>query len=134
VITNTSATVNVSSSMNPSLFGQSVTFTATVMSSGSGSPTGTVIFFDGSASIGQGVLTNVGGLITATFATNLLSVNAHPLTASYSGDNTFAGSSGNLSGGPTVSTAGTSAAVSSSLLTSVFGQRVTLTATVSVVA
>jgi hypothetical protein len=43
-------TTTVTSSLNPSTFGQSVTFTATV--SASGTPTGTVNFFDGATNIG----------------------------------------------------------------------------------
>ena len=48
----------VVSNQNPSSIGQSVTFTATVSatSPGSGTPTGTVTFRDGGASIGSGAV------------------------------------------------------------------------------
>ena len=47
-------TTTLTSSTNPSVFGQSVTFTATVApSSGSGTPTGTVTFYDGSTAPGH---------------------------------------------------------------------------------
>src|SRR5205823_5789886 len=44
-----STTTGVNSSANPSVFGQSVTFTAAV-TSGSGTPTGSVDFYDGGTS------------------------------------------------------------------------------------
>jgi subtilase family serine protease len=84
--TNTS----VSSNLNPATVGASVTFTATVTSSASGTPTGTVTFLDNGASIGTGTLTS-GAM--ATFATSLLTVGSHPITAQYGGDPNFTASS-----------------------------------------
>src|SRR5262249_17638873 len=48
----------VASSANPSVFGQSVTFTATVSATapGAGMPTGTVTFKDGATTLGTGTL------------------------------------------------------------------------------
>jgi parallel beta-helix repeat protein len=78
----------VSSSGNPSTFGQSVTFTANVqISSGSG-PTGTVIFFDGATALGTSSLSNS----SAQLAISSLAVGSHSITARYSGDANFAGS------------------------------------------
>src|SRR5439155_4115319 len=51
-----STTTTVASSVNPSVLGQPVTFTATVTPGGAGTPTGSVSFFDGASSIGQGTL------------------------------------------------------------------------------
>jgi len=52
----------VTSSLNPSTFGQSVTFTATVSSAG-GTPTGTVTFYDGATTLGTGTPgAAIGGL------------------------------------------------------------------------
>ena len=92
-------TTSVSSSANPSLLGQNVTFTATVavMSPGSGTPTGTVTFADGSTTIGTGTLSQVGGVDQATFSTSQLSVGPQTITASFGGDSNFKGSSGSLS-------------------------------------
>src|SRR5438876_12198110 len=58
------STTTVSSSANSSVFGQSVTLTATVsaQSPASGTPTGTVQFLDGSTNIGTGTLS--GGTAT----------------------------------------------------------------------
>ncbi len=84
VLLNAGTTTVVTSSVNPSVFGQSVTFTATVSSAGT--PTGTVTFLDGSTSIGTGVVSS--GL--ATFITSSLTVAMHTITAVYSGDSNFA--------------------------------------------
>jgi hypothetical protein len=70
----TATSTSLTSSQNPSQFGQLVTFTATV--SGSGPPTGTVSFKDGGTVIGTGTLN--GGV--ATFATSSLSVGSHSIT------------------------------------------------------
>ena len=53
-----SASTTVTSSVNPLVFGQNVTFTATVsaVNPGAGTPTGTVTFLDGATSIGIGLL------------------------------------------------------------------------------
>src|SRR5260370_665925 len=79
----------LTSSPNPATFGQSVTFTATVSSSTTGTPTGIVQFFDGSMQIGTGTL-NANG--HAAFSTPSLSVGLHPITANYLGDTNFTGS------------------------------------------
>src|SRR5467141_854501 len=79
---------SVASSNNPSIFGTVVTFTATVMSSATGAPTGTVTFQDGAATLGTGMLS--GG--TATLSTSALAGGAHSITAVYAGDTNFASS------------------------------------------
>ena len=75
----TSATVTVVSSLNPSVSGQSVTFTATVTGA---SPTGPVTFKDGATTLAVATLS--GGV--ATFATASLSQGSHAITAVYGGD------------------------------------------------
>ena len=89
----TATTTTVSSSLNPSARGDSVTFTATVTRSGAwDTPTGTVDFQDGGVSIGTGTLSGSGGTATATLATSSLTAGSHSITAIYSGDATFASS------------------------------------------
>ena len=65
-----------------------MTFTATVaaVSPGTGTPTGTVNFFDGATQIGTGTLNSSG---VATFSTSTLSVGTHSITAVYAGDTNF---------------------------------------------
>ena len=79
----------LSSSLNPAIAGQSVTFTATVSSSASGTPSGTVSFYDGSTLLGSGTLSASD---VATFTTSSLAAASHSITASYSGSSVFAGS------------------------------------------
>ncbi len=74
-------------SPNPPTPGQSITETATVTPSVSGtniiSPTGTVTFYDGTSSLGTGSLTCTGSTCTATFTTTLSPGKTHSLTAKY---------------------------------------------------
>jgi hypothetical protein len=88
-ITKAPNTPTLSSSPNPSAFGQSVTFTARVTGpAGTATPTGTVTFSDGSTTLGTGTL-NTSGI--ANLATSSLAVGGHTITAVYSGDANFAG-------------------------------------------
>jgi hypothetical protein len=78
--------VSLESSPNPSDLGEPVNITATVTASEDEAPTGTVTFKDGSTTIGSGTLTS--GL--AALQTSTLSAGSHSITASYSGNSTFA--------------------------------------------
>src|SRR5580658_7655740 len=70
--------------------GQAVTFTAVVApKSGSGVPTGTVAFSDGATQIGTASLNSSG---SAAFDTSSLAIGSHSISAAYSGDANFAGS------------------------------------------
>jgi hypothetical protein len=51
-----SSTTTLASSVNPSEFGQSVTFTATITHTGTGTPTGTVTFKNGGVVLGTGTV------------------------------------------------------------------------------
>jgi hypothetical protein len=73
------ASVTMSSSLNPAVAGQAVTFTATVTPT---TATGTIQFKDGATVLNSATL--AGG--AATFATSTLAVGSHPITAIYSGD------------------------------------------------
>ena len=115
----------VSAAPNPSVFGQAVTFTATVTpTGGSGTPTGSVTFQDGSSVLGSATLS--GGSATFTLAT--LAVGPHSITAVYGGGGGFSGSTSPALT-QTVNQAQTTTAVSSSVNPTVFGQSVTFTAT-----
>ena len=74
------------SSANPSVFGASVTLTASV--SGSPAPTGKVTFYDGANILGVGTLN--GGV--ATWNTIAIQAGHRHLRATYSGDGTYAAS------------------------------------------
>jgi len=120
------------SSANPSIIGQSVTFTATVTDLpgfDKGVPTGTVTFFNGTTAIGSPVpLNGTGG---AAITTSALAVGTASITATYSGDTNFATSTSSAL--PQVVQLGqTATALTSSPNPSNVGQTVTLTAAVTV--
>jgi hypothetical protein len=81
------STTVVATSSNPSTFGQSVTFTATVaaVDFAVSTPGGTVTFKDGANTLGTGSL--VSG--QASLPVSSLSVGTHSITATYGGDTTF---------------------------------------------
>ncbi|MCC7175782.1 MAG: Ig-like domain repeat protein [Bryobacterales bacterium] len=126
--TMSSTTTLLSTSVNPSTLGQPVTFTATV-SSGSGTPTGTVQFYDAGVLLGSAGLS--GG--SAQFTASSLSTGTHAITAVYGGDSTHLGSTSgvltqtvNLAPGASTTTALTASASQSTA-----GQEVVFTATVT---
>ena len=131
IVNNDNSAVALASSVNPSKFGQSVTFTATVTAvlPGVGTPSGVVEYFDGTVSLGSATLT--AGV--ATFATANLALGTHPITAYYQGDGVFTPSL-SLAVSQVVNQSATSTALASSSNPSVFGQNVTITATVSATA
>jgi hypothetical protein len=81
VINMATPTVALSSSLNPSKTGTSVTFTATLPVTA----TGTVTFKDGGSVIGTGILN--GG--RASVSTSSLAKGTHSITASYGGDTNY---------------------------------------------
>jgi hypothetical protein len=120
-----STTTAVSASPTSSVFGQTLTLTATVTPNGAGTPTGTITFKEGSTVLGTATLSSG----TASITTSALSVGSDAITATYSGDTNFTGSSGNTS--ETVNQDGTSTSVTATPTSSVFGQSVTFTTSVS---
>jgi len=119
-----SPVVAVTSSNNPSVFGQPVTLTATLTPTNA---TGTVQFLDGVTNLGSPVTVSSG---TAAMIVSSLSVGAHGITAVYSGDSNFAGSTSPALS-QNVNQAGSATAATSNNNPSAFGQAVTFTATVS---
>jgi hypothetical protein len=75
----------LTSNLDPATAGQSVTFTANVVATGSSvmAPTGSVTFLDGGTVLGTKPLVGSG---VASFNTPGLSVGVHAITASYGGD------------------------------------------------
>ena len=120
-------TTSLNSSLNPSVLGQAVTFTASV--SGAATPTGSVQFFDGATSLGTVPLSGASAALT----TSALAVGTHPITAVYSGDIDDPGSTSPAVNQVVNSASGaaTTTGLASSLNPSLFGQSVTFTATVS---
>ena len=124
------STTSIATSLTPSNFGTSVTFTATVSGS---APTGSVNFRDASTSISgcaAATLTGSGNIRTASCATSALTVGNHSITAAYGGDASN-GASTSSAITQTVNKAPTTTALTSSVNPSVFGASVTFTATVT---
>ena len=89
-INQASTTTTLAASINPSVYGQAVTFTATIYatSPGSGTPGGVVTFYDGTTVLDTETL-NDG---TATSTTSGIAVGSHSITVQYGGSTDFAGS------------------------------------------
>jgi len=111
MVQRTAPAVSVTADPNPSVFGQTVTFTATVTST-AGTPTGVVQFTLDGGNLGAPVVL-AGGV--ATFSTAALPTGAHTVGAAYAGDANFAPASGTLPGGQTVNPADTTTTFTVSL-------------------
>jgi Bacterial Ig-like domain (group 3) len=111
----------------PVIYGQSVTFTATVSGiSGIAAPTGTVTFKNGSVTLGTGTVSGN----TATFSTAALSGGAHTITAVYGGDSNYTASTSSAVT-QTVLKAASSTSLTTSAAPAAYGEMVTFTATVN---
>ena len=137
VVNQADTTTGLASSANPSVAGQQVTYTATVSvtAPGAGTPTGTVTFKDGAATItceaGSAAFNGTTATCKATYATTTGS--PHSITAVYNGDSNYTTSTSSALT-QTINKAATTTALASSANPSVAGQQVTYTATVSVTA
>jgi hypothetical protein len=121
-----SVTAVVASSLSPSNYGVSVTFSATVTGPNA-TPTGTITFLDGAKTIGTGTLDGSG---KATMSISSLVVGDHPITVNYGGDSNFnAVTSSPIT--QTVNAVAATVTVTSSINPSSFGQSVDFTATVT---
>ena len=118
-------TTTLASSLNPSIYGQVVTFTASVKSK-SGTPTGTVQIVNGTTVVASGTLVNG----KTSIPVSILPAGADAITASYPGGSGFASSkSAPLS--QSVTPAATTTSLTSSLNPAATNQSVTFTATVT---
>jgi hypothetical protein len=116
----------LSSSQNPSIYGEAVTFTAAVTSSAGTPPdVETVTFKKGTAILGTRTLSSG----SARFTTSTLPTGTNPITAMYGGDSNF-GASKSKAVSQVVNKAATKTALVSSLNPSKIGQSVTFTASV----
>ena len=125
VVNQAASTTVVTSSVNPSVFGQTVTLTARVTPLAA---TGTVQFTLDGAAVGGPV--TLGATGRATLVTNVLSVGSHTVSAVYSGNvNYLASSSPNLT--QTVNKANSRTVVTTSGTPATAGTTVVFTATVT---
>jgi hypothetical protein len=126
VVTQATSNVTLTSSLNPSTFGQSVTFRATVAPQFSGTPGGEVTFKSGNVTLGG--VGAIGGV--ASFTTTALGVGADSVTAVYKGNADFSGSISSALR-QVVNQATSTVTLTSSQNPSNVGQSVTFTATVA---
>jgi Bacterial Ig-like domain (group 3) len=104
-----------------------MTATVTASDPGTGTPTGTVAFTEGSTIVASGTLS--AGTLTVT--TSSLGVGRHGMTATYSGDTSFLGSTSNVRH-HWVQQGTTTTTVTANANPSVAGKYVTFTATVAI--
>ncbi len=122
----------VTASQAGSVFGQFITFTATVTANSpsvSVPSSGSVWFYDGNIFIGVAQSINASGI--ATFATNSLSVASHTISATYLGNANWSASTGVLAFPFTVNTTATTTTVTSTSNPADVDEPVILTATVT---
>lgn len=124
--TSGATTTTVTPSATSATSGTSVTFTATVSPSGA---TGTITFYDGTASLGTATLASG----SAGFSTTALAVGTHSITAAYGGSTSYTSST---SSAVTVtitaaSTTATTTTLSSTASSATYATTLTLTAAVS---
>lgn len=124
------AGVVLTSSVNPSSFGQSTTFTASVTGI---APTGIVSFFSGATSLGTASLSGAGNTRTAALAVSILPVGSATITAAYAGDASNAAST-SPAVTQVVMPAVAGVVLTSSVNPSFIGQATSLTATVTGIA
>ncbi len=120
------ATVSLSSSVNPSIFGASVLYTIKVTGVGALIPTGTVIFRDGTSILGTSAVDGNG---MASLQNASLAVGSHTISVSYSGDTSYSVASTTLI--QTVQSATTQITLTSSSNPAIYATPLTFAATVT---
>jgi uncharacterized repeat protein (TIGR01451 family) len=127
-ITQGTTSMTLTTSKSPTVFGENVTFTATVSPNAPATTTatGTVQFLADNVAAG-GPVTLSGGI--AQFTTNSIAVGSHTIKANYQGDSNYTGS--NNTTAQVVNQDATTTNVTSSKNPSTAGQSVTFTATVA---
>jgi hypothetical protein len=129
--TKSATATTFASSLNTSIYGQRVSFTAHVTTSGPVQPTGTVVFmwryFTRTYAVGTATLNSAG---VATLTKSNLNSDSYPMTAIYRGDiNNLSSTSPMVN--QTVLQATSATALTSSLNPSMVGQAITLTAKIT---
>jgi hypothetical protein len=128
-----STTTTVGSSTNPSAFGTSVTFTATVavVAPGSGTPSGNVQFEIDGTNVGSQVALDAAG--KATYQTSALTVpgSPHAVKAYYLGTTSYKTSNGTLAGGQGITKVSTTTAAAVTPNSAQYSDVVSFEATIS---
>ena len=133
-VISSATTTTVASTANPAVYGQPVTFSATVtpVAPGSGFPSGTVTFTLGAVTLGTAPL-DANGIASYTTTLGQLPVGSgQVVTATYGGNAGFTGSVGTIS--ETVNKDATTDTITASANPSGVEQSVTFTATIAAAA
>jgi sugar lactone lactonase YvrE len=116
----------ITSSANPSIAGNSVSFTAKVLASNGIVPTGSLTFTDGTVLLGSVPLDATGA---ASVQSATLSVGPHTITVAYAGDNHYSAANASLL--QTVQSATTQITLNASANPATYGKPVSFTATIA---
>ena len=130
--TGIASSVTLTSSTNPSAYGQAITLTATVAHTGTPVPTGTITFTADGEFLAGCSLFPLSSTGTAECTTTALPAGTNNLRALYSGDSTYTYGLGTLS--QTVNSSpntATTTTLTTSVNPSLAGQSITLTATIT---
>ena len=127
-------TTAVTSSPNPSLYGQTVTISATVGSSapGTGTPTGSVAFTDVTTGLSLGTATLSAGSASITKSFTVLG--DHTIRAAYAGDVNYLASTQSTAAPQDVQVAGAAGTLSVDNPAPTYGQAVTFSVTINALA
>jgi hypothetical protein len=117
--------LTLTSSLNPSTFNQTVTFSAQLTST-NGTPTGSVQFSDGTTILGTASVSASGAAI---FTTSQLTAGTHTITAAYQPTGNFSATSATVT--QVVNGVATTTQLTSSQNPATVGQSITFTATVT---
>ncbi|MBA0086494.1 MAG: Ig-like domain repeat protein, partial [Acidobacteria bacterium Pan2503] len=130
-VNQSSTTTTLVSNLNPAVFGQAVPFVATVQPASGGAVTGSVTFYDGTNVLGTASVVNNNNQqnIAQLTAAGLLG-GTHSITAVYSGDANYTGSTSSALT-ETVNAASSTVSIATSQNPATFGQSITLTASVT---
>lgn len=127
VVNGLPTTSTVSSNLNPSIYGQTITFTANVVDNAhGGTPTGTVSFKNGTTIMAKVALG--GG--AASFSISTMAVGTKSITVTYNGDTKYAASTSTLLS-EVINKASSATTITSSVNPSASNQSVTFAITVA---
>ena len=127
----TASTTTLTASANSATYGQAVTLKAVV--AGNTTPNGTVTFMENGQALPNQPSNGVTGAGTYVYTSSTLPVGTHYYSAQFGNDSQLAPSSGALNPPLEVNVANTTTALAGggTIVTSVYGQQVTFTATVT---
>jgi hypothetical protein len=127
VVNGLPTTSTVASNLNPSIYGQTITFTAKVLdNANSGIPTGTISFKAGTTILAKTALSNG----TASFSTSTMAAGTKSISVTYNGDTKYAPSTSTVLS-QLINRAASATIITSSMNPSTSGQSVTFSISIA---